>query len=285
MTQQGVDRQVDQAQLGPGGFGDFIVDTTSAEQVALEGRLLAGKSVPGEGENSESAIDEGSGQPRVARDELTSESGGDGPQDDRREAGVKDRRAAHRLSDHSTTLNHHSRPSSTGPSRDEAEPFRNYGHDRSPNWKHGNSQRQNSAFSQQNAHHSAQSGRSSETGQNLSHENALLRLGVSQRAQQEEARSKSIVAQQLVQQHGLSRSDYTTLLGTSSPKAMVQVAKRIASSSRAARVPAETAETQLESGFSVGSGDESEDQRFNRVINKMGRDWTESELRYMKGGK
>lgn len=306
------------------GFGDFIVDTTSAEQVALEGRLLAGATPEG-GES----VSDAEGQTRNAANGQAH-----GQQPDL--AGDGQSRTSRTSSDLS---------SETGPSPDEAEPNpeapQELRQDPYPNGNDGNSQRQNTrTFSQEEvskmqsawsrqvqdaqraaeqaqarlnsfnseaqveaalrqqerqlaATHGTERARSMvrqpanvnavKQQQRMAQENALLKLGTMYRANQEESRAKGVVAQQLMQRHGLPESDLATLLGTSSPSAMVQVAKRLASSSRTARVPAETAATQLESGLSVGAGDESEDQRLDRVLNKMGGDWTESELRFMKG--
>ena len=326
-----------QSGLGPvtagdakAGFGDFIVDTTSAEQVAFEGRLLAG------------ATPETGGKVSDHEGQIPqSEPGQNLDQAHRQQPDLAGDEQSRTSRTSSANL------SETGPSQDEGEPVpesqQESRHNPYSNGRDGNPQQQNTrTFSQEEvskmqsawsrqvqdaqraaeqaqarlssfnseaqveaalrqqerqlaATHGTERARSMvrqqanvnavKQQQRMAQENALLKLGTMYRANQEESRAKGIVAQQLMQRHALPETDLATLLGTSTPGAMVQVAKRLASSSRTARVPAETAVTQLESGVSVGAGDESEDQRLNRVLNKMGGDWTESELRFMKGKK
>lgn len=125
-------------------------------------------------------------------------------------------------------------------------------------------------------------------------ENAQLKRERQQDTERAEADAKQIIARQLMDRFHLQTNDYELLLGTTTPAAMQSLAQRLQTQTlnqrqqeqeRKARVPAETPETQLESGHSTGRAPETPERRIHRLNQMDASDWSDEEWKFMRDGR
>jgi hypothetical protein len=107
-----------------------------------------------------------------------------------------------------------------------------------------------------------------------------------------EEQAKVITARHFAQTHNVAAEDVDMLLSTSTPEAMERLAKRIGQANRQkqedvaakrAAVPPETRQTALESGISGTAVPESEDTRINRLNETPSWEWSDDDIRFMRG--
>lgn len=128
----------------------------------------------------------------------------------------------------------------------------------------------------------------------LRHENERLKRSAQDTEQLNEQNAKSIIAQQLMGEYGLSTEDYQFLLSTGSPQAMVSLAQRLGTQAvvnrqktqqRMNRVPAENQRTAVENGRSSASSVENAERRLARLRATPSYEWSDADYDFMRTGR